>query len=389
MPQKQPKRAYYHETRDVCDGLPELLGRFPLRALLVARPGEKVILPAGPFPTELPLLNRLGFGPHPEDLVFVGADGSVASGDGDLEGADIRPFSGTSVLAREFAERNGASFHAPARDACIDANSKATFQRIANALLAGCDQVAPFGEVCSLARAEVIAFAYARKHGKAIVKGVHSASGLQQVVVTPGAAPSFADLPRTVVVQQWVEHDYSPSLQCVITPDGDVRVLSTTVQILDGNHHIGNRCPSQLPEWALEGMQWRAYLLARGLAERGYWGVCGVDFLVREGDRTVLANEINARIPAPWYAWNASRRLLGEPLPFRMKSVKLAAGTAIDDIERVMRPLLFSRVARAGFVPFCLVPEHGFAYGVTYAPDQARLDTIVAGVDARLAQLAP
>lgn len=389
MPQKQPKRAYYHETRDVCEGLPDLLGRFPLRALLVARPGEKVILPAGPFPTELPLLNRLGFGPRPEDLVFIRQDGSIADGDVDLEGVEMLPFSGATKRARDFAKLHGAAFHAPPLGTCLDANSKVTFQRIVQTHADERGALGPFGEVPRPARLKEVAVAFARKYGKAVVKGAHSASGLQQVVVEPDVTPSFEGLPSDVVVQEWVPHDYSPSLQCIIERDGSVRQLSTTVQILDGNHHIGNCCPSGLPDWVLEGMQWRADVIGRRLSLMGFWGICGIDFLVSEQAETVLANEVNARIPAPWYPWNASRRLLGEPAAFRMKSVKLAAGVAIGDIEHTAQPLLFDRATRTGFVPFCFVPEHGFVYGVTYAPDIARLDALVTDVDARLAELAP
>ncbi|HTK05327.1 MAG TPA: hypothetical protein VL500_07095, partial [Candidatus Eisenbacteria bacterium] len=369
-------------------GLPDLLGRFPLRALLVARPGERVVLPQGFEPSELPLLNRLGFGPRPEDLIFAREDGSIASGDRDLEGAQVLPFSGSTKRARSFAERHGAQFHAPGLDVCLDANSKATFQEIVNDLGEDGDQVGPAGQVPRWTRTERVAIAYAWKYGKSVVKGVHSASGLQQAVFEPNVTPSLEGMPRSVVVQQWVEHDYSPSLQCFIAPDGSIKQLSTTVQILDGNHHIGNRCPSGLPDWVLEGMQWRVDSIGGELSARGFWGICGIDFLVHEANGTVLANEVNARIPAPWYPWNASRRLLGDPLAFRMKSVALRGGTTIDDIERAVRPLLFDRSRRTGFVPFCFVPEHGFVYGVTFAASPQDLDRLTPAVDVRLSELA-
>jgi len=273
MVRSQPKRVYCHETRDVCDGLPDLLGRFPLRALLVARPGERVVLPQGFEPSELPLLNRLGFGPRPEDLIFAREDGSIASGDRDLEGAQVLPFSGSTKRARSFAERHGAQFHAPGLDVCLDANSKATFQEIVNDLGEDGDQVGPAGQVPRWTRTERVAIAYAWKYGKSVVKGVHSASGLQQAVFEPNVTPSLEGMPRSVVVQQWVEHDYSPSLQCFIAPDGSIKQLSTTVQILDGNHHIGNRCPSGLPDWVLEGMQWRVDSIGGELSARGFWGI--------------------------------------------------------------------------------------------------------------------
>jgi len=71
-----------------------------------------------------------------------------------------------------------------------------------------------------------------------------------------------------------------------------------------------------------------------------------------------------------------------------MKSVALRGGTTIDDIERAVRPLLFDRSRRTGFVPFCFVPEHGFVYGVTFAASPQDLDRLTPAVDVRLSELA-
>ncbi|MEY4744182.1 MAG: hypothetical protein RL272_127 [Candidatus Parcubacteria bacterium] len=391
MTRPRPKRVYYHETFDVCDGLPDLLHRFALRALLVAKPGERVVLPHG-FgpPAELQLLNRCGFGPRPDDLIFVGSDGAIVDGDSDIEGAEILPFSGTTRRARRFAEMHGATFHAPLQPQCLEANSKAAFQDIVNDARAEADwQVGPRGTVSGIRAAAEIATRFAAAHGKSIVKGVHSASGLQQAVVGSGETPALDGMPDEVVIQEWVAHDYSPSLQCLIERDGRVRELSTTIQILDGNHHVGNVCPSGLPREVVSQMSAKGRYICRSLSARGFWGICGVDFLVRESDGTVLANEVNARIPAPWYPWNASRRRFGVPLPFRMKSVRLRPGMPFAEVERAVRPSLFDRARRSGFLPFCFVPEHGFVYGATFAATPEALATLASHVDVRLAELAP
>lgn len=390
------KRVYYHETFDVCDGLPDLLHRFPLRALLVARPGERVVLGYGNGPpAELPLLNRLGFGPRPEDLIFVNQHGDVIDGDNDIEGAIVLPFSGTTRRARRFAERHGAAFQAPSRDVCMNANSKGYFQMIVNDEDASYRRKAPqdrLGPGGKLMEREVLVLSLdltGRHPVKMIAKGDHSASGLQQVVIEPGATPDLSGLPEQLVLQEWVEHDYSPSLQCVIHKDRSVRQLSTTVQILDGNKHVGNVCPSGLPDGVVAQMRAKGDVVCRRLAEAGFWGICGVDFLVRESDGTVLANEVNARIPAPWYPWNASCRRFGEPLPFRMKSVALRDGATIDDVEDAVGARLFDPRTRSGFVPFCFVPEHGFVYGVTFSTSVGNIEALSRRVDESLAALAP
>ncbi len=395
MASEKPKRVYYHETADVCDGLPALLHRFPLRALLVAQPGDRVVLPDGRFPSELTLLNRLGFGPREEDLIFVREDGSVSSGDTDLEGAIILPFSGTTTRARAFARRRGATFHAPTREACAYANSKVVFQKIANAARHhGFGVIAPDGVVlegaCArgdAARKRIDEFVAAL--GKAVVKGANSASGLQQVTVSKPGEYSLDGMPDDLVVQEWVRHGSSPSLQCVVSPNGSIDVLSVTEQILDGVHHVGNRYPADVLPSDFVAMRGIATVLGHALAGLGFWGVCGIDFLLDEERNVLLANEVNARIPAPWYPWQATRRRFGAPLPFRMKSMRLASGTTVDDIVRAAGNLLFAPDRREGFVPFCFVPEHGFVYGVTFSPDRDRVGALADCVERRFAELAP
>jgi hypothetical protein len=390
MASGKSKRVYYHETFDVCEGLPTLLHRFPLRALIVARPGERVVLPDGHVPAELALLNRLGFGPREEDLVFVREDGSVLSGDNDLENAVVLPFSGTTQRARTFAAKHGATFHSPDREACLMANSKAVFQEIGNAARRfDLGVIAPRGVVMSRESAVRAANTLARELGKAVIKGAHSASGLQQAVVSHGDDPSLEGFPDEVVIQEWVPHVSSPSLQCVVMQNGDIDILSVTDQILDGIHHVGNRYPADILPSTFMEMGSISRIIGNALAGLGFWGVCGIDFLLDEDRNVVVANEVNARIPAPWYPWQATRRRYGEPLPFRMKSIRLRAGTSIEDVAYAAGNLLFDGNRREGFVPFCYVPEHSFVYGVTFSPDRNRMCALADRVDARLTELAP
>lgn len=396
MASEKPKRVYYHETADVCDGLPALLHRFPLRALLVAQPGDRVVIPDGfGSPAELPLLNRLGFGPHPNDLIYVRDDGNVVCGDRGLEGTVVLPFSGTTFRARAFAKKHGATFHAPTQEACAYANSKVVFQKIANAAWHhGIGRIAPAGAVLegpeavgTAARDAVDAFVSV--FGKAVVKGANSASGLQQVTVSAPGEYSLDGMPDDLVIQEWVRHESSPSLQCLVHPDGGIDVLSITEQLLDGVHHVGNRFPADILPSDFITMRGIARILGHALAGLGFWGVCGIDYLLDENRHVVLANEVNARIPAPWYPWQATRRRFGKPLPFRMKSMRVALGTSIDDIANAADDLLFDKEKREGFVPFCFVPEHGFVYGVTFSPERDRVGDLAARVESRLSELAP
>ena len=103
-----------------------------------------------------------------------------------------------------------------------------------------------------------------------------------------------------VIVEEFVggEEKFSPSVQGYITPDGQVKILSTHDQILDGKDgqvYLGCRFPAK-DEYRLQiqelGLQVGAELAKKGAIER-----FGVDFLaVKENDQWQLwAIEINLR----------------------------------------------------------------------------------------------
>jgi hypothetical protein len=88
----------------------------------------------------------------------------------------------------------------------------------------------------------------------------------------------------------------SPSAQLSITPTGDVEVVSTHDQILEGRRYVGCRFPAARPY--AEPIARLARDVGRRLAEAGVIGRAAVDFVVpRDGDgrRRPHAVEINLR----------------------------------------------------------------------------------------------
>ena len=103
-----------------------------------------------------------------------------------------------------------------------------------------------------------------------------------------------------VIVEEFIEGEekYSPSVQGYITPHGEVEILSTHDQILDGKDaqvYLGCRFPAR-DEYRLR-LQELGLKVGLELAKKGAVERFGVDFLaVRENNKwTITAIEINLR----------------------------------------------------------------------------------------------
>ncbi|MFA5358252.1 MAG: hypothetical protein WC310_00320 [Patescibacteria group bacterium] len=360
----QHRGIFFHHTRDVVDGMPELLFSFPLRMLIAARQGDKVVLPIGVEPLELELLNRLGFGPRPEDVVYV--DGNLTSAD--LHGK-VFPFSGCSVQQRQMVELAGLDFAAPSLEICRQADSKAFFQSVLHDL-----RLRPFGRIVVTGdreRMKEVVKEMLSRHGSLLLKAAHSTSGLQQHLIM-----SLADLPEDLalkgkaVVQEFIPHVVSPSAQYYLKPGGNWKLNSMTTQILDGRHHVGNIFPPTdlSPEVIAEIEKIGSRIVPR-YAELGYYGPLSVDFMLTENNR-LFPCEVNARVTAPWYPWEAARRNLGAPVPFWMKSLRINPKTTIAKMEKVLGKLLFNPKTKKGALPFSFLPKQNFTYLVIYGSNQ-------------------
>jgi len=374
--------VYCHETRDICEGLPELLHRFPVRALLAARREDRVVVAARHGePRELRLLNSLGFGPDPDHVIYTDDKGRVLAGHMPVAKTPVAPFSGTTSLGRLFAARNGLPFRAPARSACIEANSKGLFQEIANLLRESGAVKSPDGEAAHGEEREAVIGKLLTRYGQVIVKGTQSSSGLQQKIIRSGESIDLLGLPETVVVQEWVEGKSSPSVNLEIGANGEVKYLFETEQILEGTHHVGNRLVTGTRHRNSSLIRRAAVTIGREYWRRGYYGPCGIDFL------DDYAIEVNARVTAPWYPWQGSQNLCGRPLPFCMRSARIRPDATVDDLMGVLGGRLFDRATLSGAVPFCFLPEYSFLYVVTYSEDEARLSTLYEEVSRALSEL--
>ncbi|MDO8435590.1 MAG: ATP-grasp domain-containing protein [bacterium] len=402
MPVSVYARVWDHDTRGVLHGLPALLETFALRVLIVAHGSQKgeqrelVLLPPGVDATEeVELLNRLGFGPRPDDVKV--ADAALL--DGTIRGLPLYPFSGTSLKALQLATATGAHFRGPAFDLAWKWNDKGAFARLADKYGWSGTKI-PAGRVVRLEDLSPSHIAECRRmfgQRKLIIKGTRSASGLEQFILREheewdaieSHMGEFCRSPE-LVIQPWIEHGVDASVQFSVNRDGNRRLPSDTTQLIVGEvHHTGNIFPA--------AMQNTSYLMMRAFADRvvcalvdeGLRDTVGsVDFIIDHAGNP-WACEVNARIVAPWYPWKAMVRRFGHDVPpFAMRSVQMPTGVTASQIATTLgRELLFDPKKRIGVIPFCIVPAEGFAYTVTFGRNVAERSELFDAAMRRLGQL--
>lgn len=378
-------RIAWHHTPGAVNSLPPVLRQLTKRVLPALRPGTRVILPEGLPVDELLLLNELGIGPHADDIIWL-RDGQLPP---DVHG-QILPFTGCSAEQRTIAEAAHLSLFAPPLEVCLRANSKATFQDMINAL-----GIRPRGVVVPQPTPERL---QAAVNGcfqtwgvqQVIVKGHHSASGIEMQLISasqPQVDPTitFTDV---AVIQEFIPAIASPSASYYLKRSGSWKMLGVTMQLLEGGtHHVGNIFPSTLSPAVQRQIDRYSEQLLPHFAALGCFGPLGLDFIITPSGE-VYPVEANFRVVAPWYPLETARVALGEYRPFIMRSFHIAPTTTVERARQVLAPILFRRDTGCGVVPFAWLPQEGFAYVILYADTLADLRSewpLVEGLMAHLA----
>ena len=394
-------RVHCHYTHDVINHTPEsqaLLGLFALRALISSGKDDIVVLPGMDYPQdEIDLLNGMGLGPKPDNVVgdFQNMkEAAYRDQVGLVDPPDVHPFSATSVWLRKQAILHGFDLAAPSLVIAQQANDKAVFQRRANQ--AGhTGKIVPRGFSVSndmlFDRVN-----YMLREGRPVrIKAGNSASGLCQCVIHPGEKPRYPngvlEPVSTWVIQEQMDTNIEASVQIHVDRGGGVQVRELLGQHIDNGHHFGNFYPADLElntnviKSQMETQMRRAAMriAQRILSPMGYFGDASIDFVGNTNSGEVWAIEINARVTAPWYAIEASKRRFGKVVPFDMRSFKIPKGTSIFEITDHLKRVLLTQDSAEGFVPFCHLPEQGFCYGVTFAQDKETLMRLTQEVQKR------
>ena len=424
-------RVLAHHTEGTVACLPTALDHFDARAFIAAREEDYVMRmrPNGnnsmsyfPPPHELDLLNRLGFGPHPDHVidVLIGREGhGIEFCDPKhraiVEDGWIEVFSGTSIFQRTTLERLGVQTGLPTIGACGRGNDKSVLQRrhgpcwVKNGdgsfhfSEGRAESLLPYGGHALRSNLdELLRVIQARKPSRYLVKPATAASciGLRVVDTRPSIS-LFADLEwssttRTVnrfVVQQMMPHDIDFSLEFEIPEPGDegqVRIRTLCGQyVVDGDFQ-GNFYPINLSDEMRQAATRAVETIISDLMMNGEaWGPGSVDFIGNSKTGEVWAVEVNLRRTAAYYGREPMRQRFGRARPFDMRSFTIPRGFTMEAMEMIFKGLLFGQPGpEIGFVPFCFLPDipgerRGMSYGVCYAPTLDELEQLSRDVEAR------
>ncbi len=431
MANKKHLKVWGHVTEDACweeeengRGIPlefppdaEILNHMCKRSFVVAGDDDLVVIshetavPKG----EIDLLRRLGLGPRSKNVIVIDAERTGLAdrdglpqikikiveankevlhilGDKDIT-KHIDTFTGSSQIIRRVAGIfPGCEINTPGHAWCVHCNNKKTIQRILNKFEG---ELGPIGRVCKRGEVPgVIRQCLRKARGKVIIKPLDLASGLFQQMVDYDTVDTLdiASLPEEVVIQRYIPGCVDASMTFDVRRGGMAERLFATVQMISNStHHQGNIYPPRdletgyaLSPAILNTME--EYVMEVLREEDKFHGICSFDFLVDPKKHKVYLLEWNARKPAPWYAWEASRRIFGEVLPFIMRGFEMKPGVGLGDIEAKISDLLLDKGKMTGVVPFNYValPGKTFIYTITYAPQERQVAEIFGELKKRL-----
>ncbi|GIJ79440.1 ATP-grasp domain-containing protein [Micromonospora phaseoli] len=394
-------------------------------AMLLAGPGDRVLLKAAPDPDYLAFLEGLGVAlPEIHTVAAQNPQQTVSQDvldDPELlrlvaewaeQGAYLSVH-GVSVLEEEIARRAGIRIAASSAEICKAVNSKVYSRRVADEL--GLRQ--PAGRGCRTLTEWSAAVTWAKEilasGRRVVVKDAYGVSGKGIVVVDDPRRLDQMDRmvsrkARTtgservgLVVEEFVAKRADLNYQMTVGRDGDVRFDFVKEAITESGVHKGHRIPARLDGRQEAEIREAARLLGERLHADGYVGVAGVDAMVGDDEQLFPVTEINARnnmstyqlplqerfVPEGWVALARQYPLrLPEPLPFKR-------------LDRALGEVLLKRAGEEGVLVnnFATVNaaaggDGGFdgrLYALVIAPTEDRvreLDEHVAGVVAGLTE---
>jgi hypothetical protein len=400
-----------------------IVNRMDEFAVLLAGPGDFVILKAAPDADYLASLTDLGIilptmlvVSHSEPERTVTQD---ALSDPELigrlteigrAGAALSPH-GVATDEELLAKTAQLALAAPPAAICKAVNSKVYSRRLADAL--GLRQ--PPGRACATADGWADAVAWAMGvigSGRRVgVKDAYGVSGKGIAVV--GDTDRLAKLDRMVtarlrrsgsdhlglVVEEWVPKETDLNYQFTVTRGGSVGFDFVKEAVTESGVHKGHRIPARLDARQFGELAEATRLLGAALAADGYFGVVGVDAMVDPDGGIYPVIEINARNNMSTYQTRIQDEVAGpgrailarhypihiaEPLPFRR-------------LRALLGDLLITRPGGDGLVVnnFATVnaasaahpgtATEGRLYGLVIADDVSAVDRIDAEIAGRLA----
>jgi hypothetical protein len=409
-------------------GLPRVLSgssspvvnRMDELALLLAGPGDRVLLKERPDPDHLGHLAELGVR-LPSILVPARQDPGRSVTEDVLRDpgllAELRQLAGegfrllphgVSAAEERLSAATGMPLAAPAAAVCKAVNSKVYSRNLAERT--GLRQ--PTGWAC----ATLPAFAAAVDEARAllaagrpvVVKDAFGVSGKGIAVVrdqsrldrllrkVTAACGKRGRQDVALVVEEWVAKDCDYNYQFTVGRDGSAHFDFVKRAITENGVHKGHRVPSGLDDARIEELASAARTIGAGLASDGYWGVVGVDAMSAPDGTLYPVVEINARNNMATYLATVQDTLLppGTCGLVREYPLRLDRRLTYAVVRGALDGLLWSGAGSHGLLvnDFATVnaawrsdaPFDGRLYGVVVAGDDAGLAAIDARITGRL-----
>jgi hypothetical protein len=159
------------------------------------------------------------------------------------------------------------------------------------------DVPVPEGSACSgLSGALKYAGEIFSRGGKAFVSAPYSAGGSNSLVASTEeeVASRFEDASGSLLVTEYIEHRYDPTVLGIIAGEGDVYIASVADQNILGTRFMGSTFPTVLSEEMVHRLKAITRTVGNYMGSQGYRGVFGCDYIVDEkGD--IYFIEVNAR----------------------------------------------------------------------------------------------
>jgi hypothetical protein len=297
--------------------------------LLLADPGDVVVLKAAPDPGYAGYLTTLGLAGG-ETQVVAGndplrsvtedalADPSVVDALAGLaDGHTYLAPLGISAAEEELALRTGLPLAGPGAAVCKSVNGKMFSRRLVDAT--GLRPVP--GAVCeTVADLAAALDAHLRDGCRVVVKESLGVSGRGMVVLADRRradrllrmlARAGDDARVNLVAERWIERATDLNYQFVVSGTGAVRFETVKAAVVDRGQHRGHRFPVALPPDTDHELRRAAEVLGAELASAGYRGMVGVDAILDQDGVLYPCLEINARFNMSTYGGRVEERFVG------------------------------------------------------------------------------
>lgn len=399
-----------------------LVQRMEELGILLAGRDDVLILKQLPDPGYVSYLEKLGFAlptvAVPENVqvgrsttedVLDSPDLRATLAELGRRGAHLLPMA-TTALEQELAETCGLPLAIADAATSEHVNSKIFSRRLVEDC--GLRDVPGYCcETCDELSAVLERYRSALSEGVPIVvKEAYGVSGKGLIVLDDPAkadrllrmverrAARTGDRRMHVVVEEWLPRQFDLNYQVTVTRDGRISLDFVKQALTENGTHKGHIMPAELSQAHHAEIEHAANTVGSRLHREGFFGVAGIDAIVRTDGTLYPVLEINARLNMSTYQGGVTERCqpTGHVALARHYTLSLKAPLTFEDVAMSLGPLLdVARPEHLVVTCFGTVntnvgeepPFTGRLYTMLTAPDSERIFALEAAARAGLAAM--